>query len=111
MVSPRVLGCSNISFSIKCLKPPFSADSTSQGTCIISFVSRLPSKSYMKKPSGLRSTTSPSLRGITSFVKGKRAGISEAMKFSFLPTPTTRGLPYLTATILSGSLEVMTAKA
>ena len=47
----------------------------------------------------------------TSLVWLKIAGISEAIKYSFCPIPTIKGLSFFTAISLSGSLLLITPMA
>jgi hypothetical protein len=59
-------------------------------------------------PSVVISAISPFSGKITSRVYLRKAGISDAIKNSFLPSPITRGLSFFTASILSGSDSLIT---
>ena len=97
--------------SIKWSYPPFDADSTSQSTVNFSLSTIFLSGEYIVTLSGVKCTVSPFSNMHTSLVYFKSAGISDAIKFSFFPSPTIRGLSFLTATISFGFLEQITPKA
>ena len=62
-------------------------------------------------PSFVNITNSLSFRKYTSLVWLKTAGISEAIKYSFCPMPTIKGLSFFTAISLSGSFLLITPMA
>ena len=92
-------GCSFISFSMKCLKPAFSAWVRSQSTIFIFFCIFLPSLSKNSTESFFIAAISRSSRYATFSVCSTNADTSLATRFSLLPMPITMGLPFLATTI------------
>ena len=86
-------GCSKISLSMKWRKPAFSAMAALQSMVVTALSRSAPSSTlrivYVPRPS---TTISRSSRKITSRVKGKRAGMSEATRQASAVTPMTSGL-------------------
>ena len=103
MQSVMTLGCSKISLSMKCLYPPFCAACTSQVMVCGSLVTSERSATFMTfQELAVRCTISPSSRKTTSRVYGRKAGTSEARKYSPMPRPMHRGLAFLAAQISPG---------
>ena len=97
-VSSTPFGCSYISFVIKQSYPPFDAASISQFISFIFFSTTFLFSSNIVTFGPCICTYSSFSKKITSLVYFNMAGISDAMKFSSSPTPTIRGLSFLTAT-------------
>ena len=110
-VSRIAAGCSNISLSMKCSKPPFSAASIDQSTSVTSRSRGEPSTPVMTTPSACRSATSPSSRKMTRLVWASSAATSDARKLSPSPMPTIRGTLRRAPTRRLGSRLCMTAIA
>jgi hypothetical protein len=110
-VSATARGCSWISFSMKCLKPPFSACIADQVMILGSRFFSRPSKSVIVTASLVRVISSPSSTKMILRVSDRIAVTSEAMKFSPSPRPMTIGEAFLAATSVDGSLSLMTTKA
>ena len=111
---PRIVlrsasGCSNISFSMKCSKPPFSIAPMSQSTSCTSRESGALSSERMSTPSGVMRATSPSLRYMTCRVYATMADTSLATTVFLSPTPMTSGLPLRATTISPLCFAEMTA--
>ena len=101
-VSATALGCSKISFNIKCAKPPFCAASASQVIAYSRGLSTVPAKSVIEIEVGVIVTTSSWPNSTARLVYSIKAATSEAMKFSPSPKPTTNGEFRRTPTITSG---------
>ena len=110
-VSATARGCSWISLSMKCLKPPFSAGTASSRCGAVGGSPCSPARSSISTPAAVSTAISPSSRNITLRVCARIAGMSEATKFSPSPRPSTSGEAFLAATIGSGSLSRMTTIA
>ncbi len=91
--------------------PPFSAASKSHSTFRCSGSTRPPSRSVIVIDPGRISTTRSSSRTTISRVCSRKAGMSEARKFSPSPRPTTSGLCRRAPTITSGSATRITTRA
>ena len=109
IVSAIALGCSYISFSIKCLYPPFSAIVGLQVIFMGVFLTGLFLRILrIETPSRVITAISSFSRTITFRVYLRKAGISDARKNSPSPSPRTSGLSFFTARILSGSDSLIT---
>ena len=102
MAFSTVLGCSYISFNIKCLKPAFSSSVYSQSIVSGSFAIFFKFKSVIVTLLSFNSAISSSFKYITLFVYLIKAFISDAAIYSFSPIPTMIGLPLLATIIFLG---------
>ncbi len=102
-VSWIVKGCSWISLSIKCSYSPLSIFSIDNSIFLISGVLLSLKRSFKSRLSRVITATSSSFKYITLSVYSIIGVASEAKKYSFSPTPMTRGLPLRAAISLPGS--------
>jgi len=83
---------------MKCSYPPLDAASTSHVISVTSFSTTFLFSSNIVNLSPTIWTNSPFSKKYTFLVYFNIAGISDAIKFSPSPRPTTNGLSFLTAT-------------
>mmetsp|Transcript_17821 Transcript_17821/g.35951 ORF Transcript_17821/g.35951 Transcript_17821/m.35951 type:complete len:202 (-) Transcript_17821:531-1136(-) len=102
-------GCSNISFSIKCLYSPFWISCSERESSRTSRHSATLSSVLISYPRSRWITTiSPSLRYETRFVRSITADASEASMYSLSPMPRMSGEPLRAPTSISGSSAAIT---
>ena len=109
-MSATAFGCSKISFSMKCAKPPFCAALASQEISYCFGVTGLPSRSVISTDVGVIVTTSSWPSSIAFFVNSMKAATSDAIKFSPSPKPTTSGELRRTPTMTSGASAWIASK-
>ncbi len=110
-VSLMLIGCSNISFCMKCSYPLFSAASASHSSVSTLLSTRAPSMVVISTPPPEITPISPSFMKITFFVYFNMPEASDATKNSESPSPRARGLSFRATTILPGSSVLITASA
>ena len=110
-MSASTRGCSWISFSMKCAKPPLSADCAAEGMSCHARRTARPPASRTRTSSSDSQPASPSSRYITSSASPASASASDAAYTASPARPSSSGLPRRANHRRSGSRSTMATMA